>query len=179
MLFAAIYVPDFAVQALLRLQPEHMRLQAVAVLDGNPPLVQVMAANQQARIWGVEPGMTRVQAEACAGLVLLHRSEAQELAAHEALLDCAYSVSPRVEATAKDVIVADVAGLEQLFGAPPVIARELALRVAACGMEARVAIAANIESAIHAARGFSGATVISDGEEIARLGALPVEVLSP
>ena len=38
-------------------------------------------------------------------------------------------------------------------------------------MEAHVAVAANPDAALHAARGFAGVTVIAEGEEAARLGA--------
>jgi len=40
------------------------------------------------------------------------------------------------------------------------------------------AVAANIEVAIHAARGFPGITIIPAGEERGRLGALPVGILT-
>src|SRR4029077_1852965 len=106
------------------------------------------------------------------------RSEAQEKAAHAALLDAAWSVSPRVEDTAPDTVVLDLEGLAALFGADENIARELARRVTAIGLAARVAVAANMEVAIHAARGFPGITIIPPGEERSRLGPLPVGVLT-
>jgi protein ImuB len=46
-------------------------------------------------------------------------------------------------------------------------------------MEANVAVAANPDAALHAARGFPGVTVITDGQEAARLGELPIDVLAP
>ena len=60
--FAAIYVPDFPVEAMVRAEPE-LREQAVAVVEGTPPLVHVVAVNERAAQAGVEPGMTRLQAE--------------------------------------------------------------------------------------------------------------------
>ena len=45
-------------------------------------------------------------------------------------------------------------------------------------MTPNVGVASNIETAIIAARGFFGITIIPDGEETARLGALPVRTLS-
>ncbi len=62
MLFAAIYVPDFPVEAMVRAEPE-LREQAVAVVEGTPPLGHVVAVNERAAQAGVEPGMTRLQAE--------------------------------------------------------------------------------------------------------------------
>ena len=46
-------------------------------------------------------------------------------------------------------------------------------------MTAQVAVAAKLDVAIHAARGFRGITVIPPGEEAQRLGGLPISVLCP
>ena len=98
MLFACIYVPEFPVEALLRVVPE-LREQPVAVLNGSPPTLTVMAANARAREAGIDLGMTKLQAQACPRIHLHRRSLAQECAAHDALLDCAHAFSPRVEDT--------------------------------------------------------------------------------
>ena len=59
----------------------------------------------------------------------------------------------------------------------PKIARDLARRASDLGLESNVAVAANPDTAVIAARGFSGVTVIPDGKEAEQLGSLPVEVL--
>ncbi len=174
--FACIFVPDFAVEAWLRAEPG-LRSQPLVVLEGKAPLQKVFAANEQARRAGVHPGMTKLQVEACGGLVLRARSLVQESAAHAALLDCAQSFSPRVEDAGPDTIVLDLAGLEPLFGSPRKIARDLARRAFELGLEARVAVASNMDAAVLAAHGFSGVTVIAEGNEAEQLGSLPVEVL--
>lgn len=174
--FACIFVPDFPVEAVVRAEPK-LRDQAVAVLAGKPPLVRVFAANDKARDCGVEPGMTKLQAEACPGVVLRPRSPLEEAAAHAALLDGAQSFSPRVEDTAADAVILDLAGLERLFGAAAGIARDLARRISDLGMEANVAVAGNPDATLHAARGFPGVTVIPEGKEAERLGDLSVDVL--
>ena len=174
--FACIYVPDFPMEAVVRAEPA-LREQAVAVLAGKPPLVKVFAANESARDRGVEPGMSKLQAECCSGVALRPRSLLEETAAHAALLDGAQSFSPRLEDTAVDTVILDLAGLERLFGAPAQIARDLARRVCDLGLEANVAVAANADAAMHAARGFPGVTVIPQGKEAERLGDLPVDVL--
>jgi protein ImuB len=174
--FACIFVPDFPVEALLCAEPE-LRSQSLAVLEGKAPLQKVFAVNKNARRAGVDPGMTRLQIEACTGLVWRARSLPQEAAAHAALLDCAQSFSPRVEAAGCDTIVLDLAGLEPLFGPLPKIARALARRASALGLETCVAVAGNPDTAVLAARGFSGVTVIPEGKEAELLGSLPVEVL--
>ena len=174
--FACIFVSDFPVEAVVRAEPK-LRDQAVAVLAGKPPLVRVFAANEKARDCGVEPGMTKLQAEACPQVALRLRSLLEEVAAHAALLDGAQSFSPRVEDTAADTVILDFAGLERLFGAAATISRDLARRISDLGLEANVAVAANPDAAMHAARGFPGVTVIPAGKEKERLGDLPVDVL--
>ena len=176
--FACIFVPDFPVEAVVRLQPE-LREQAVAVLAGNPPLEKLCALNDKARQAGLEPGMTKVEAELCPRLAIRTRSVSAETAAHAALLDCAQSFSPMVEDTANDTVVLDLAGLESLFGPPGKIARDLARRASELGLEVNVGVASNPDAAQCAAYGFSGITVMEDGREAERLGPLPLEVLIP
>ena len=50
-MFACIYVPDFPVEAILRAEPL-LREKAVAILDGKPPLVRVIALNEKAPFCG-------------------------------------------------------------------------------------------------------------------------------
>jgi len=174
--YACIFVPDFPVEAVLRAEPE-LRAQPVAVLEGKPPLQKVLGVNDRARQLGIEPGMTKIQVEPCTQLTLRPRSSLRETAAHAALLDCAQSFSPRVEDTAPDTTLLDLAGLESLFGPPAHIARDLARRASDLGLEAHVAVAANPDTARLAARGFSGVTVIPEGKEAERLGTLTPNVL--
>src|ERR1700674_1925689 len=175
-MFACIFIPDFSVQAIIRFEPE-LRARPVAVLTGGPPLEKVVALNERARQTGAEAGATKSQLEAWETLVLRARSESQEAAAHAALLDCAQSFSPEVEDTAPGTVLLNLAGLEPLFGPLPKIARDLARRVSQMGLEANIAVAANPDAALLAARGFPGVTLIPEGCEAERLGALPVEVL--
>ena len=137
--FACIFVPDFPVEALLRIEPE-LRAQAVAVLEGKPPLQKVWAVNAEARRAGVELGMTKTQLEACSDLALRIRSSLQEAAAHAALLDCAQSFSPKIEDAGCDTILLDLAGLESLFGPVTNIAHALQQRASALGLEVHVAV---------------------------------------
>jgi protein ImuB len=174
--FACIFVPDFPVEARLRVEPD-LRSQAVIVLEGTPPLQKVFAVNEKARHAGVEPGMSKIQIEACSGLALRARSLLQETAAHAALLDGAQSFSPKIEDAASDTILLDLNGLEALFGSPSKIAREIARRASDLGLETNVAVASNPDTALLAARGFTGVTVIPAGREAERLGNLSIEVL--
>jgi protein ImuB len=174
--FASIFVPDFPVEAILRSEPE-LRSQAVAVIEGKPPLEKVLATSEEARRAGICTGMTKLQAELCDDVALRDRSELQESAAHRALLDCAQSFSPRMEDVAPDTVLLDLSGLEKLFGPLPKVAREISHRAAEMGLETNVAVASTIDAALIAARGFSGVTVVPEGKEAEVLGGLPVEVL--
>jgi len=190
MLFACIYVPEFPVRAIARTAHE-LRERPVAVLDGAPPLLTIIAANQRARELGIEIGMTKLQSEACSGIHLPRRSIAQEEAAHSALLDCAHAFTPRVEDTTQhsanfdaktksgDTVILDITGLERLFGSPTKIARRIISQVFTMGLEANVAIASNPDSAMHAARGFPGMTIIVPGTEARRFSSLPIQLLQP
>ncbi|HTZ89669.1 MAG TPA: DNA polymerase Y family protein [Alloacidobacterium sp.] len=196
-MFACIYVPDFPVEAIVRSEPL-LREHAVAVLEGKPPLARVIALNEKARGLGIGTGMTKLQAavfceersnndvsqgrgtrklNSPGSGVLRQRSPEQEKAAHAALLDVAHAFSPRVEDSAPDVLLMDLSGLERLYGGPAKMGRDLKSRVTAVGIEANIALAANPDAAMHAARGFQGITVIPAGSEVQRLGVLPVQIL--
>jgi protein ImuB len=175
-MFACIYIPDFPVEAIVRTEPL-LRERAIAALDGKPPVVRIIALNEPARQMGMEAGMTKLQAAIFSDAVLRQRSREQEKSAHSALLDAAFGFSPRVEDTAEDRILLDLCGMERMHGSAVNMARELASRISAAGLEANVAIAGNPDSAMHAACGFTGATVLPVGEEARRLGVLPLHVL--
>src|SRR5690242_4578778 len=153
MAFACIYIPDFQVQAVVRAEPS-LQGQAIALISGNPPLWSVVAANPAALELGVQLGMTKSQAAEFRGVQVCHRSESQERAAHVAMLDVAWSISPRVEDTAPDTIVLDLEGLSSLLGSDENIANELARRVSSIGLNPHVGVASQIEAAILAASGF-------------------------
>lgn len=174
--YACIFVPDFSTAAIVRAEPE-LRDRPVAVVEGKPPLEKICSANEEARQAGIASGMSRLQAELCDGVVLRERSQLQEAAAHQALLDCALSFSPGVEDAAPDLVLLDMAGLEKLFGSPQKIARQITRRAAAIGLEINVAVAPAIESAIVAAHGFTGVSIVPEGREAEFLGRLAVEFL--
>jgi protein ImuB len=178
MAFASIYVPQFMVQAVMRNEP-HLRAGALALVDGTPPLVRVMAGNESAWRVGIQLGMAKSQVAQFYGVEIRNRSRAQEGTARAALLDLGWSISPRIENIAEDTIVVDLAGLNALFGSDENIAKDLSKRALRLGLAANVGVASSIEVAILAARGFSGVTVIPPGEESQRIGILPVRVLFP
>ncbi len=93
--------------------------------------------------------------------------------------DVGWSVSPRMEETAADLIILDIAGLSSLLGPEEQITKLLVMRAGECGLRVNVAIAENISASEITARGFAGITLIAVGEEASRIGELPVTVLSP
>jgi protein ImuB len=92
-------------------------------------------------------------------------------------VNCAYEFSPLVEETSEDTVTLDIEGCELLFGSPRDVAKAIARHAAELGLKANVAVAANPDAAIHAAKYFKGITVISPGNEAKRLGDLPIEAL--
>jgi protein ImuB len=90
------------------------------------------------------------------------------------LAECARNYSPWIEETSPDTVVFDVRGLRLIFGAPEHIAAEIHRQV---GLSANIALAANPDAAVHAARGIQGVTVIPPGQEAARLASLPLYLL--
>jgi protein ImuB len=178
MAFASIHVPNFLVQAVVRAEP-NLRDRAVALVDGTPPIWNVVAANEAALRSGIELGMAESQAAQFSAVEIRRRSRLQEKSAHAALLDLGASVSPRVEDTASDTIILDIAGLASLFGNEENIATQLMRRAAGLGLVAHVAVSSNLEVAVHAARGFAGITLIPPGEEASCLGPLPLRALLP
>jgi protein ImuB len=175
--FAAIYVPNFPIQAATRAEPA-LQERALVLIAGNPPLWSVVAASAAAQHAGIQLGMTKAQVTEFSNIEIRERCEAHETTAHAALLDAAWSISPRVEDNSVDTIVLDLDGLESLFGSEESIAQELAQRAGHLGVIANVGVAANIDAAIIAARGCHGVTVIPTGKQAQQLGGLPIHVLT-
>lgn len=176
-MFAGVFIENFLVQAVVRVEPE-LRERALVIVDGVSPLVKVVALNQAARRAGIEIGMLKTTVTQFLNVEIRTRSLALEKNAHAALLDLGWSISPRIEDTAPDTIVIDVAGLSSVWGTKERIAKEIVDHGRACGLQLNVAVARNIETALVASRGIAGVCVIAAGEEATRLSDLPVSVLN-
>ena len=95
------------------------------------------------------------------------------------LASLALEFSPLTEQSAADAVTFDVSGLTRLFGFAQDIAAAIARRAAEIKIRANIALAANPDTAICAARGFSGVSIVPDGDEAKFLGPLPVALLAP
>ena len=164
MLFGCVHIPNFSCQSAVRVDPL-LGDKAVAVIDGSPPLVHVIAINATARKLGLEIGMTKTEAESCPGLLIRERSLALEASAHAALVDCVARFSPRCEDVSVDTIVIDLSGLEKLMGTPLQIAQSIREQANALSLYVNVGVASNIDSAMHAARAAKGIRVLPAGKE--------------
>jgi len=96
-----------------------------------------------------------------------------------ALVELAYSFSPKVEATFPGTVVADVGGTRHLFGPLEKMARRMAGMARILDPDARVSVAGNPDAAIHAAHGFPGINLIPAGQEREFLGFLSLDCLLP
>lgn len=95
----------------------------------------------------------------------------------ETLLALASSFSPLVEDTAPGLVVFSIAGLGRLIGTPREIAAVVARRGAEAGVQANLAISADPDTAVLAARNLRGITLIPPGMEAGQLSGLPVDAL--
>jgi protein ImuB len=175
-LFACVHVPDFSVQAAFRDDRVSAKECPAAVLDGPDSLMKVLACNGPARKAGVRTGMTKIQVEACPGITLRKRVAENEGWAQQVLIDCGFKFAFRIESTCPGTIIIDLNGTERLLGPPQEIAEKI---VDECrtSFDITIGIAVNPDTALLAARGFAGITVIAPGEEASRLAPLPISVL--
>lgn len=107
----------------------------------------------------------------------------QHIAAEASLAEFAYAFSPLVEETSPDTVVIDVEGCTLRFGSFYGLANEIAKQAikpkesGGLGCKVNVALAANPDTAIHAARFCKGITFTAAGEELTCLGGLPLKAL--
>lgn len=187
-LHAAIWLPRFALQAVLRVMDTPSRAP-LALLDSEAGISAtelqgtglIMHANTVAEQLGVVAGMTPSQAMAqCSKLVLVHRMAHEEGRAHHDLMECATQWTPDYEATQPGLCVLDVSrvrGLrKQQLASGDGIRQWLAGRM----LDARVGFASNPDRACLAAHATDSVLVLDGSEDDHELfQKLPVNVLDP
>src|SRR5215475_1670139 len=105
-----------------------------------------------------------------------------------ALVNLGFSFSPLVEKTSAHTVVFNVEGEEILFGPAAGtpnggrtwlynLAEQICRYAHQGGLKVNVAIAANPDAAIHAARAVDGLTVIAEGDERRRLDSFSLKLL--
>jgi len=176
MIFAVIHIPDFELQAALRLEPE-LRSRPVALLDDAPAKAAVMQMTASARETGVCRGQTATQAMArCRDVVLKTRSRAQEETAAAMLLQCAYGFSPAIEATAPGICTLDLQGLTKA-AEPESWAKNIFDTLEQLQLRAHIGVAETPHLAWLAAKQARPFWLAQDAEPF--VAALPLEALEP
>lgn len=189
-LLAAVWLPRFHLQAVLRARAPRRRGAPVALLDGALDAAAapeggikglILHASEAAEQLGICPGMTPSQALArCPGMELLHRLVEEEQAAQGDLLACALRHTPHHEATAPGLCVMDFTRVRAARGhareTGAAIHGELLLRQ----LDARVGLATNADLAFLAAQAASPVLVIGSLDQAEPfLQKLPVSALRP
>ena len=174
---ACLFIPLFPLAARLRAEPE-LAGEVVAVCEGNGAAARVVGASRPARRSGVRSGMSLAQARGILpDLVARGRDPACETSAHEALLEAASTLSPRIEDAAPDLVFADVSGMERLYGGPTGehdMGQAAVVAADALDLPVRVGIAGNKLAARIAARMPDTPKVVAAGDEARFLAPLPV-----
>ena len=170
-MFAAIYLPNFELQAALRHTPE-LHQQPVALLNDSEAKATIMQLTPAAAAAGVAAGMTPSQGLArCLSLSIKTRAFEQEKIAGEILLHHAASLAPEIEATAPGVCTVHFTSrkncrqnLERVVG-----------QLAALDLTAQAGLASTPDLSFLAA--CLGRPVLQLENEKAFLAPLPIETL--
>jgi protein ImuB len=172
-MFAAIYIPDFFLQAALRHEPE-LFSRPVALLDGEiKVIVEGTVAAQNA---GICKGLNSTQALArCPNVIIKSRSALQEEAAMNLLLECAYAFSPNIEATAAGICTLDLKGLSQT--GDQLWANRILAQLASLNLRAKIGVAENPDLALHAAKIAQSFFLVENSNEF--ISSLPIESIEP
>jgi len=163
--YAVLTVPDFALHALRRGEPG-LEGRALALVTGEGRRAAISQVSAEAA--GIAPGFPATLAMArCPGIVLRVRDPGAEVEAQRLLLAAAFTLAPRVEATAAGACTVDLQGAAE--------ARTEA------GMRSRIAeLSAAGETpflAAWAARRAEPVLIVRDSEAFLR--ALPLDFAEP
>jgi len=174
-MFAVLYIPNFHLQAALRLEPE-LRTRPVALIDDRLPKATIFQLTKSAAESGVTHGLTSTQAMArCRNIIIRSRSIAQEEAATETLLQCAYCFSPNIESTGAGICTIDLHGLTQTFDA--FWADKIFAALGQLGFQAQLGLAETPSIALQAAKHSAPFLSVEDPDDF--ISELPIESLSP
>lgn len=182
---AALWLPRFQLQAVLRAQPSKEKKVMVALLDetaaGARDGERILHASAEAERGSVHAGMTASQAQVrCPSLVFLHRDAATEAAAQHELLHCASQWTPDYEATLPGCCVLDLHRNRQIAGNEHAHGMAMHEHLQRQALHAHVGFATNADLAVLAAQAAQPVLVLRDQKEEADLlHRLPVTTLCP
>jgi protein ImuB len=173
-MFAAIHLPSFCVQAVLRWR-EEMWARAVVVVDPESGLVAGRTLPAGAR--GIEIGMTAAQAMARAEkLTVLPRSAMQERTIDAVLIETALRHSPFVEQTSPGLATLDLRGIHPKIGWHG-LGDQMVAHLKSVGLRSCVAMGKNPDVVRLAAQEADPVSVVRNTGEF--LHPLPLAFLSP
>ncbi|HZP58806.1 MAG TPA: DNA polymerase Y family protein, partial [Opitutaceae bacterium] len=171
--YAVLLVPDFALHALRRSEPA-LAGRPVALIAGEGRKAVITEVSPEAK--GVEPGFAATLAMArCRGIVLKTRRPEAETEAQRLLLAAAFTLSPRVEATAHGCCTIDLQGADEARTESAMRARIAEL--AQAGLPARAGAAATPLLAGYAARCAEPVLAVRDAKKF--LESLPLGLAGP
>lgn len=179
-IFGVIRVPDFSLQALLRLDLD-MWQRPVAVVDPEEGEGRVVGMTAPARAAGVVAGQTPTQALArCGGLHICARRRDREGVAREALLGCAHAHCAFIEDTADGICTMDLRLAGELRQEAERLGHRVLGQLAGLGLRAGFGLGPTPELALCAARAATGVRpVVAADAGGGILGDLPWDILAP
>jgi hypothetical protein len=171
LMFTALYLPDFALQAALRHEPE-LHASAVALLDDEQSKAAILQLTKSATDAGVSKGMTPSQGLArCLDLIIKPRARKQEKIAGEILLHHAATLAPEMEATAPGVCTLHFTSTKNCVEK----IERVITALAQCQLRAQAGIAATPDLSFLAACLARPVLQIDDAKKF--LSPLPIETL--
>ena len=170
-MFAAIYLPNFYLQAAMRHQPG-LCAKPVALIEEQEKKPVIIQLNDVAEKAGICKGMTPSQALARSLRVVIKvRAHTQEKSIQEILLHYAFTLSPFVENTAPGVCMIQFTDHRHLQAKVVRVIEQLAK----CEILAQAGIAATPDTSFLAAHLARPVLQIGNAKEF--LAPLPIEVL--
>jgi impB/mucB/samB family len=181
-MFATIYLPNFCLQAATRHQPELCE-KPVALIEEHERKPVVIQLNEAAENAGIRKGMTPSQALARSLRVVIKvRAHIQEKSIQEILIQCAFTLSPFVEATAPGICTVqfmDNRNLsEKAWHSEPVLRRisRVIQQLDECQIRAQASIAPTADTSFLAAHLARPVLQVENAKEF--LGNLSIETLA-
>lgn len=173
MLWAALHLPQLALDAVLRRLEDRQRPLLLSEQQHQRPCV--LAANASARAAGIGPGQTLAQAQAlCPTVRVLAHDPSAARALRQLLCAWAYGYSSLVCHDDASTLWLEVGGSLGLFGPWPALQQRLRAELAELAVEHRIALAPTAAAAELLARASDGLAVLERERLAAVLGPLPL-----